>query len=212
MDRVKALKAALTDRLHIDQGTHPIHVALEDDFIVIEGMVDNVSQKKSALLIAMGLPSSGVIDRLRVRPSTLMSDDQIRDHLRDAIEAEGVLGPGKIKIEVNNSVVDLEGEVVSLSHKRLAGVLAWWVPGSTDVINSIEVNPPEDDTGDEIRDALLQVLEKDRLVDASSITVSVKDWGVTLGGIARSQAEKDAAEDDAWYVWGVNSVINNIEV
>ncbi|MDP2690129.1 MAG: BON domain-containing protein [Deltaproteobacteria bacterium] len=212
MDSVTALKAALTGRLHIDPRKNPIHVSLEDDYILIEGMVEKAADKKRALLIAMGLPSAGVIDRLRVRPSARMSDAEIRDHLKAAIESESVLDPGKIRIEVNDGVVNLEGELVSLSHKRLAGVLAWWVPGSTDVINSIEVAPPEEDTDDEVRDALLQVLEKDRLVDASSISVSVKDWAVTLEGVAGSDEEKDAAEDDAWFVWGVNDVVNNIRV
>ncbi|NIO09735.1 MAG: BON domain-containing protein, partial [Deltaproteobacteria bacterium] len=37
---------------------------------------------------------------------------------------------GEIEIEVENGVVVLNGHVPSMSHKRLAGVLAWWVPGS----------------------------------------------------------------------------------
>ena len=91
-------------------------------------------------------------------------------------------------------------------------MLAWWVPGSTDVINSLEVDPPEEDSDDEIADAVAAVFEKDRLVDESSLKARVKDWAVTLEGIAFSEGEKKAAEDDAWYVWGVNDVVNNIRV
>lgn len=32
----------------------------------------------------------------------------------------------------------LEGRVVSLSHKRLAGVLAWWVPGCRDFVVTLD--------------------------------------------------------------------------
>jgi osmotically-inducible protein OsmY len=81
-----------------------------------------------------------------------------------------------------------------------------------EVINSLEVFPPEEDSPGEINDALRIVLEKDHLVDAITITSSTKDWVVTLSGSVRSEAERDAAEDDAWYIWGVNDVANNIKV
>ena len=59
-----------------------------------------------------------------------------------------------INVEVANGVVTLNGEVPSLTHKRLVGVLAWWVPGSRDVINGLEEVPPEQDNDDELIDAV----------------------------------------------------------
>jgi hypothetical protein len=38
-------------------------------------------------------------------------------------------------MSVNNGVVLLDDHVNGLTQKRLAGVLAWWVPGNRDVIN-----------------------------------------------------------------------------
>lgn len=212
-DPVKALKAALTDKLHIDTASNPLYVRMDGESIVIDGMVERISQKKRALYIAMGLAGpSGVVDRLKVRPSAHMTDEEIKEHMEDAIDGESALQLSKINIEVRDGVMDIEGTVGSLSHKRLAGVLAWWIPGSKDVINSLEVVPPEDDTDDEIADALRMVLDKDRLVDAPSVSISVKDWIVTLGGVACNDTEKEAAEDDAWYIWGVNEVVNNMTV
>ena len=60
--------------------------------------------------------------------------------------------------------------------------------------------------------ALRIVLEKDGIVNASELSVVTRSWVVTLMGVAGSEAEKEAAEDDAWYVWGVNDVINHISV
>lgn len=212
-DPVKTLRAALTDKLHIDLRENPIDVRIEGDSVVIEGTVERVAQKKRTLFIAMGLDGvSGVIDRLRVRPAKRMTDDEIRDHLERAFSEEPTLDPSVINAEVTGGIVDLEGQVGSLSHKRFCGVLAWWVPGAIEVINSLEVVPPEEDSPEEVKDALGIVLDKDRLVDASSITASVKDWVVTLEGTVRGEAEKLAAEDDAWYIWGVNDVANNIKV
>lgn len=212
-DPVKEIKAALTDTLHIDHLKHPIQCDLIGDALLMEGTVETLAQKKKALLIAMGLEGvEGVIDRLKVRQSTTMTDDEVLNHIRDAFDEEPTLKDYNFKVEVTNGIVDLEGQVWSLSHKRLAGVLAWWVPGTMDVINSIEVNPPEEDNDDEVTDALRLVLEKDRLVDASEIKILTKGSVVTLLGVAKSDFEREAAEDDAWYLWGVNEVINNITI
>ncbi|MFQ5466215.1 MAG: BON domain-containing protein [Thermodesulfobacteriota bacterium] len=212
-DPVKTLKAALTERLHIDHATNPITCAVEDGAMVIEGLVDDIAQKKRALLIAMGLEGiSGVVDRLKVRPAREMTDEEIHQHVTDAISWENTLAATGISVEVNDGVVDLEGTVGSLTHKRLAGVFAWWVPGVMDVINSLEVAPPEEDSDDEVTDAVRTILEKDRIVDAGNISVSTRDWVVTLSGAAGSEEARGAAGADAWYVWGVNEVVNDIIV
>lgn len=212
-ERLKKLGALLTENLHIDFKKNPIHLKMEGDSIVMEGMVEGVADKKRALLLAMGMEgTSGVVDRLRVRPAKHMTDKEIHSHLMDALSEEPTMNLRDISMEVRDGVVDIEGIVGSLSHKRLCGAFAWWVPGSTDVINSLEVDPPEEDTDDEISDALRIVLEKDRLVDASSINIFTKNWTVTLNGAVKSEAEKDAAEADAWYVWGVNEVVNRLKV
>jgi len=115
-------------------------------------------------------------------------------------------------VEVKDGVVTLNGEVPSLTHKRLAGVLAWWVPGTRDVVNGLEEVPTEEDNDDELIDAVRLVLEKDPFVNASKIRVSSKDWVVTLEGLVPTEAMKQMAERDAWYVLGVKEVVNRIQV
>lgn len=210
---IKTIKAALEKELHIDPAKTPIHIKVENSAVVMEGAVDKIAHKKRALLIAMGISgTSGVVDRLRVNPATKMGDKEIKNHICDAFFEEQTLNSIKFDVEVNNGIVDIEGAVPSLSHKRLAGVLAWWVPGTQDVINSLEVPPPEEDSDDEITDAVMLALEKDKLVNHSNIKVLTKNWVVTLEGAVQSEAAKNAAEDDAWYVWGVNVVINRLRV
>ena len=210
---VKTIKASLEKELHIDLVKNPIHIKMENNAILMEGVVDRIAHKKRALLIAMGIPgTSGVADRLRVRPAKEMGDKEIKNHIYDAFLEEQTLNSIKFDVEVNNGIVDIEGAVPSLSHKRLAGVLAWWVPGTQDVINSLEVNPPEEDSDDEITDAVMLTLEKDKLVNHSNIKAITKNWVVTLDGVVHSEAAKNAAEDDTWYVWGVNGVVNKLKV
>jgi osmotically-inducible protein OsmY len=102
--------------------------------------------------------------------------------------------------------------VTSLSHKRLAGVLAWWVPGSRDVINGLAVVPPEEDNDDEVTDAVRLVLEKDPFINAGEIRVSTRDYVVTLEGLVPNEKVREMAEFDAWYVFGVDRVVNKLQV
>jgi osmotically-inducible protein OsmY len=132
---------------------------------------------------------------------------------RAAGETPAALGSGGwITVEVTDGTVVLNGEVHSLVHKRLAGVLAWWVPGVRDVINGLEEVPPEEDNDEELTEAVRLVLEKDPFVRAGEIRVSSKDWVITLEGLVPTETMKRIAERDAWYVLGVKSVINRIEV
>ncbi len=210
---LKTLRGLLTDKAGIDHAKTPVRSSLEGGAITLEGVVDGIAQKKRALYLAMGLPGiEGVVDRLRIRPSKQMSDAEIKGHITASLMGEQTLSQAEIGVEVRDGAVDLEGSVGSLTHKRLAGVLAWWVPGVSDVINSIEVSPPEDDSDDEIDDAVRIILEKDRLVDAGGINSKTQNWVVTLTGAAGSEAEREAAENDAWYVWGVNDVVSRIIV
>jgi osmotically-inducible protein OsmY len=113
---------------------------------------------------------------------------------------------------VEEGVVTLNGQVPSLSHKRLAGILAWWIPGTRDVVNGIEVVPDEIDSDDEITDAVRLAFEKDRLVDESQIRVRTRGRVVTLEGAVGTSEIREMAELDAWYVFGVDGVVNRLEV
>jgi osmotically-inducible protein OsmY len=76
------------------------------------------------------------------------------------------------------------------------------------VINGIAVEPPEDDSDEAILEAVRLVLEKDPFVDASQIRVGVKNALVRLTGLVPTEAEREMAEFDAWYVSGVDKVDN----
>jgi osmotically-inducible protein OsmY len=188
-----------------------------------------------SLELAAAVPGvTGIVDRLRVAPAEPMEDGEIRDHVCAAFLQEPAFlgytiralvkeswetvretpgGPtGLIEVEVADGVVTLNGRVGSLSHMRLAGVLAWWVPGSRDVVNGLEVLPPEEDNDDEVADAVRLVLEKDPFVNAGQIRVTCSDYTVTLEGLVPKPLEKEMAEADAWYVFRVGKVINRIDI
>ena len=233
--REKAL-AAIRSEARIGPHFKPTVLEIEaDGTATIQAEVDNVSIKRLALeRLAATKGVTAIVDRLRVKPAMAMSDDGILDHLRKSFydepafrqlklkEREGGKvklvrdafeeARGEIEFEVKKGVVILNGSVPGLVTKRLAGVLAWWVPGARDVVNGIAVEPPEEDTPDEIEEAVRIALDKDPFVDASQVRVGVRHRTVRLTGSVHSREARDAAEWDAWYVFGVDDVINELEI
>jgi len=234
-DILERVREALNGEPRVGFDENAIQMDYEGGGILtLEGEVADIVAKKLALERAAAVQGvSAIVDRLRVTPASRDGDGLIRDHVRDALlqepafqdiglrvhterETEVVRDPplacGSIEVRVANGVVTLDGEVPSLSHKRLAGVLAWWVPGSRDVVNGLGVDPPEEDNEGEIADAVRLVLEKDPFVNVSQIRISVRNGVVTLSGYVPAEAEREMAECDAWYVFGVDEVINAIEI
>jgi osmotically-inducible protein OsmY len=214
---------------------HSIHVAIADGVLTLDGEVPSVAGKKLGLERAAAVAGvRGIVDRLRVAAAQPMGDREIRDHVRDAFLQEPALAEltlrqrvaggselvreppdavrGWIEIGVEDGVVTLNGEVPGLGHKRLAGVLAWWVPGSRDVVNGLAESPAESDSDEEITDAVRIVLEKDPFVNAGQIRVATANRVVTLQGLVPTESEKEMAEADAWYVFGVDGVVNELLV
>lgn len=230
---IKEVHRALEYEPRINLHRYPVSVGFDDGAVILEGEVGRVAAKKLALEHAAAVDGvRGVIDRLHVEPSERKGDGAIRNSLSGALLGQAELrectirsrakaqldtlrdagAGGVIEAAVEDGIVTLEGQVVSLSHKRLAGVLAWWTPGCRDVVNSLDVQPPEEDSEDEVLDALRLVLEMDPLVQAGQIRASCRDYVVTLDGFVRTEEERRRVEDNAWCLFAVDNVVNRIEV
>lgn len=229
------VRAALEREPRVNLHQYPIRMNFSDGVLTLEGEAEHVAAKKLSLELAIAIPGvTGIVDRLHVTPSTHMGDGAILDAVRDAllhapglqnctiqvkrkgtwetVREAAVTPHGVIQLSVTEGVVLLDDHVTSLIQKRLAGVLAWWVPGSRDVINGMEVVPLQEDADEEIAKAVRLVLEKDPFVNGERIRVSVKKAVVRLEGDAPSAPQKEMAEFDAWYVFGVDKVDNRLEV
>lgn len=231
-DRIRA--ALETDR-RINLPRYPITLGYADNDLLLTGGVEHIAAQKIPLqLFAAIVPGADTVDRLRVTPAESMRDAKLCEDLIKVLLEEpalercllhsrlpkqllihrsGIPEPiGTIVVEVRDGVVTLNGEVPSLSHKRLAGVLAWWVPGCRDVINGLAEVPAQEDNDDELTDAVCLALEKDPFVNATMTRVTSKAGVVTLTGLVPSETMKRLAERDAWYVLGVREVVNQIAV
>jgi osmotically-inducible protein OsmY len=230
------VRAALRGEIRLDHRLKHVHLTLNaDGSVTVEAEAPSVAVKKLALERIGAVPGiDGIVDRLHVARATPMGDSEIRVHVRNAfidepafkrfdvrewrhgsfelVQGAAPKAYGSLDIEVNDGVVTLNGRVPGLESKRLAGVMAWWVPGTRDVINGIAVDPPEDDSPDHIAEAVHIALERDPFVEASQIGVTVTGRVVTLSGLVPRETESRRAEDDAWCIFGVDNVINKIKV
>ncbi|MEW6246339.1 MAG: BON domain-containing protein [Nitrospirota bacterium] len=232
---IKAVRAAFEREPRINLHKYPIEVEFAGGVLTLEGEAEHIAAKKLCMELAAAMSGvTGIVDRLRVAPSTRMGDGAILDAVRDALLQEPTLQNcaikvkrkgrfetmretnvkpgGVIQVSVDNGVVLLDDHVTSLTQKRMAGVLAWWVPGTRDVINGMAVEPPQEDSDEELAKAIRLALKKDPFVNVDRIRVTAERGTVTLEGSVPMPTQKEMAEFDAWYVFGVDKVVNKIEV
>ncbi|MBI3285402.1 MAG: BON domain-containing protein [Burkholderiales bacterium] len=232
---LKRVQAAFEYEAGVNLQNYPIAMHFVDGVLALEGEVPDIACKKRAIAMARSISgANGLLDQLRVDPGEHAGDGAVRDAVCGRIMQHvdfqncsvGVWVKGQLEtlreiagdtsgallVAVADGVVSLSGQVISLSHKRLAGVLAWWSRGCRDVVNELAVMPSEEDNDDEVSDALRLVLESDPFVHASQILISTKDQVVTLEGVVASETERKRIEQDAWYLFAVDDVINRMQV
>ncbi|HTG98399.1 MAG TPA: BON domain-containing protein [Burkholderiales bacterium] len=231
----KQVHAALEREHRINLHRHPVKIESADGIVTLEGEVADVAAKRLALQLAASVQGvSNVVDRLRVTPGERRGDGAVRDSaarlLLDQPELRGcslnvrsnekieVLrrvsddAAGEIQLSVTDGVVVLEGTVISQSHRRFAGALAWWIPGRRDVVNALEVRPAYEDRDDEISEVMRLVLEADPEVDADQIRTNCNGKVVFLDGAVPSEQQKRRAELDAWSLLSIRGVVNRLDV
>lgn len=233
---VKAILADLERDTRINLHQYPIRVGVEDDTLVLRGIVGNIAAKRLAHHVAHRHAGDlAVRDHVRVIAPEPGNEGKLREEIVALLEGESVFnscgltvregdrleilrpacgewGSHRIEIEVRDGTVILSGDVLSLTHRRVAEALAWWAAGCEAVENHLHVVPPEQETDGELADAVRLVVEKDPLVHADRLSITARNGVVTLQGLLASNEERLLAEQDAWYVSGVRDVVNGITV
>ena len=227
--------AALEREPRINIHRHPIHVAAADGTVTLEGEVADVAAKRLALQLAGAVQGvRNVVDRLRIAPGERRGDGAVRDSAaRLLLEQPELRGcslnmrtnermevlrrvakdpAGDIQISVADGVIVLEGHVISQSHRRFAGAVAWWTPGRRDVVNALEVRPAYEDRDDEVSEVLRLVLDADPELDAAQIRTNCNGKVVFLDGNVPNEQQKRRAELDAWSLISIRGVVNRLEV
>jgi len=231
----RQVHAALERETRINLHRHPVRIEATDGEVTLEGEVADIAAKKLALQLAAAVGGvRGVVDRLRVAPGDRRGDGAVRDSAarlllqqpelrncgielrnngkREVLRRVDGEAAGEIRIAVTDGVIVLEGQVISQSHRRFAGAVAWWTPGRRDVVNALEVRPAYEDRDDEVSEVLRLVLEADPELDAAQIRPNCNGKVVFLDGAVPNEQQKRRAELDAWSLGAIRGVVNRLQV
>ncbi len=141
-----------------------------------------------------------------------VTDQKIADEIREALRHDGRVRPESIKLQVDGGVVTLSGTVGRHLDRLAAAEDAWRIKGVSEVRNLLQVEPDRLRDPEAVAADVAAALASDGRVNDHSVVVNVAEDIVRLSGTVRDEAERRAAEEDAWRVDGVVDVSNELTI
>ena len=196
----------------------------KDGVVTLTGTVAEASHKSLAEDTVASLPGVKSVDNQLVvsgeQPAE-HSDTWITTKVKTALLFHRNVSASGTTIYTKDGIVTLQGVASSLAQKELTTEYAKDVDNVKSVNNemTIAATPANagETTGDKIDDASITAQVKSALLSHRSTsalhtTVSTTDGVVTLGGVAKNDAEKSLVTKLATDINGVTSVINNMTI
>ena len=146
---------------------------------------------------------------------TARSSEEIKKDIVDQIYWDSRIDASNVKVEVSERKVILTGKVPSYTAKLAAETDTLTIPEVTSVTNSLEIQYPvgvKPPTDVEIQGNIVNTLIWNTNIDSENIDVSVDKGVVTLEGSAPSYWQKILAEELAYDMTGVLSIVNKLSV
>lgn len=154
---------------------------------------------------------------------TSSQDAATSSAVRTAFFLSKQVSPFDVRVEADQGVVTLRGDVPSDQIRQVAAAIAQDTSGVKQVINNLAVNPgvernPEistirDRVADlEIRTLVIDALSKNTEFRDKRIEVQVDGAKVTLSGVVETPSQRSLAEQMALGISGVRIVSNNLQL
>jgi osmotically-inducible protein OsmY len=188
-----------------------IGVGVVDGVVTLSGYVDSLYKKRAAERAAARVFGvKAVVEEIQVRlPSSLKrSDEDIARAASNALEWNVAVPYHRVKVQVQDAVVTLSGEVDWWYQKDAAGDAVRKLVGVVLVSNQILIKPavkPQD-----VKDRIESAFQRNALLDARRVTVETRGGKVILKGSVRNWAEREQVERAAWAAPGVSEVESHI--
>ena len=196
----------------------------KDGVVTLTGTVADANHKSLAQDTVAGLPGVISVDnQLQVsgeQPAE-HSDTWISWKVKSALLFHRNVSATGTDVDVKDGIVTLTGQASSLAQRDLTTEYAKDVDNVKGVKNDMTIAQtpatPDATIGDKIDDASITAEVKSSLLSHSSTsamrtTVSTTDGVVTVGGVAKNEAEKSLVTKLATDINGVTSVINNMTI
>jgi osmotically-inducible protein OsmY len=144
--------------------------------------------------------------------SNLPTDEEVRMNLEALLLWNGDVKSDNIAVAVSNGAVTLQGSVGSYWEKVEAEQLASMIRGVRHINNDLAVVPAHDMLDEEIADAIMSAIERNRNTNSQDIHITVRYGRVTLTGKVPSWCAYQAAVDAAAHTHGVVEVRAELEL
>jgi len=190
-----------------------IGVAVKDGVVTLSGYVDSYVKKLVAERAAARVFGvRAVVEAIQVRlPGSLKrSDEDIAEMVATVLEWNVLVPYDRVKVQVQDGVLNLNGEVDWGYQKYAAEEAVHHLMGVVWLNNQITVKPtvkPQD-----IKDEIESAFKRNALLDPRRIKIETSGGKVILSGSVRSWGERAEAQWAAWAAPGVFEVENDIKI
>lgn len=142
------------------------------------------------------------------------NDAELQQHVLSELTWEPRVDAAHIGVTAKDGVVTLMGHVATFGQKHAAEAAAHRVKGVSAVAEEIEVRLPfaTERGDDEIAATVVERLGWDAAIPRDAVQVKVEKGWVTLTGQVEGRYQKDAAEQEIRWLFGVVGVSNQIAI
>lgn len=190
-----------------------IGVAVKHGIVTLSGQVDSYLKKKVAEKTARKVDGVKAVAEdiiVGVSPHNKKTDAEIAQAVLNALQWHSGVQDQKIKINIEDGIVRLEGEAEWEYQRSNAKSAIEHLQGVRAVINAIVLKPRV--MAADVKQQINAAFRRNAVIDAATINITIINSKVVLNGTVRSFAEKQDAEKAVWNAPGVSSVENNLEI